>query len=39
MKEYKVDRLTVRILDSREAMGEAAAKDIHDRILALLTEK
>lgn len=39
MKEYKVDSLTVKILPDRGTMGMTAAKDIHDRILALLSEK
>ena len=39
MKEYKVDNLSVKIMDSRGEMGKAAAKDIHDTIIKLLAEK
>ena len=39
MKEFKKDNLTVKVLESRAEMGDAAARDIHDRILALLDEK
>lgn len=39
MKEFKKDKLTVKIMPTRTEMGRVAAKDIHDRILALLAEK
>ena len=39
MKEIKKDKLTVKVMPSREEMGRVAAQDIHDRILALLAEK
>ena len=39
MKSYKVDKLTVNIYPTRKMMGEAAAKDIKERIVALLLEK
>ena len=39
MREFKKDKLTVRVLPSRAEMGRVAAQDIRDRILALLAEK
>ena len=39
MKEFKKDRLTVKVMATRTEMGQVAAQDIHDRILALLAEK
>lgn len=39
MKECRKDLLTVRIYDSREAMGRAAARDIGEEIRQLLGEK
>lgn len=39
MKEYKVDKLTVKIMPTRVEMGEVAAKDIKERIISLLKEK
>ena len=39
MKEFKKDKLTVKVMESRAEMGQVAAQDIHDRILALLAEK
>jgi len=39
MKEFKKDKLTVKVMKSRAEMGQVAAQDIHDRILALLAEK
>ena len=39
MKEYLVDSLKVKIMPNRTEMGEVAAKDIHDCILALLEKK
>lgn len=39
MKQMQVDRLTVKIMKDRKEMGDVAAKDIHDAILALLKEK
>ncbi len=39
MKELKKDTLRVKIMPTRKEMGEVAAKDIHDRILALLETK
>ena len=35
----RVDQLEVKISESRDEMGRAAALDIHERILALLTQK
>lgn len=39
MKEFEKDLLKVKIMPSRDEMGKVAAKDIHDRILSLLSEK
>ena len=39
MKEYLVDSLKVKIMPNRTEMGEVAAKDIHDCIVALLEKK
>ena len=39
MNTFKKDKLTVNIYDSRSEMGIAAAKDIKDRIVKLLSEK
>lgn len=39
MKTLKKDLLTVNIYETRTEMGNAAAKDIKDRILALLEKK
>lgn len=39
MKSFYKDKLEVRIFDNRTLMGEAAAKDIKERIVALLKEK
>ena len=39
MKNYKVDKLEVKIFESREIMGQNAAKDIKERFAALLSEK
>ena len=39
MKSFNTDKLKVNIYDSRSDMGKAAAKDIKDRIVALLKEK
>ena len=39
MKQFNADALQVRIYDSRDAMGRAAAADIKDRILKLLETK
>ena len=39
MKEFKKDKLTVKVMATRTEMGQVAAQDIHDRILALLKEK
>ena len=39
MKEFKKDKLTVKIMPDRTEMGNVAARDIHDRIIALLNEK
>lgn len=39
MKEFKVDSLKVKILDTRLEMGKAAAADIRARILELLATK
>ena len=39
MKEFNKDNLKVKIMPTRKEMGEVAAKDIHDRIIALLGER
>ena len=39
IKELKKDKLICRIFHSRKEMGKYAAKDIHDAIIALLSEK
>ncbi len=39
MKTMKVDNLDVKIFPTRTEMGEIAAKDIHDKIVELLSEK
>ena len=39
MKTMKVDNLDVKIFPTRSEMGLAAAKDIHDKIVELLSEK
>lgn len=39
MKTFIKDKLTVNVYDNRTLMGEAAAKDIKERIIALLSEK
>lgn len=39
MKEFKKDKLNVEIFEDRNAMGNAAAKDISDKIRELLKEK
>ena len=39
MKKLKVDKLNVKIYENRTLMGEAAAKDIKDKIVELLKEK
>ena len=39
MKEFKKDNLTVKVMPDRTIMGEVAAKDIHDCIIKLLSEK
>ena len=39
MKAYKVDKLTVEIYENRVLMGEAAAKDIKQKIAELLAVK
>ena len=39
MKQFNCDRLTVKIDATRSEMGKTAAQDIHDRIIALLSEK
>lgn len=39
MKEFQKDKLAVKVMATRTEMGEVAARDIHDRILALLAEK
>ena len=39
MKTFVQDKLQVKIFENRTAMGEAAAKDIKERIAALLAEK
>lgn len=39
MKTYNVDKLKVKIFPTRREMGEDSAKDIKERIKALLSEK
>ncbi|MBR5140818.1 MAG: glucosamine-6-phosphate deaminase, partial [Clostridia bacterium] len=39
MKNYSVDKLNVKIFDTRAKMGEAAALDIKNRFCELLSEK
>ena len=39
MKTYNVDKLKVKIFPTRKEMGEDSAKDIKERIKALLSEK
>ena len=39
MKNFKKDKLTVNIYESRDEMGRAAGADIKDKIIALLKEK
>ncbi len=39
MKTYKVDKLDVKIFDSREKMGQTAALEIKNRFAELLSEK
>ena len=39
MKNFKKDFLSVEIYDTRAEMGAAAARDIRERLLALLAEK
>ena len=39
IREFQKDKLTVKVMATRAEMGRVAARDIHDRILALLTEK
>jgi len=39
MKKWTKDKLLVKAMDSRAEMGEVAAQDLHDKILALLAEK
>ncbi len=36
MKQYKVDALSVKIMPTRQEMGEVAARDIRDTIISLL---
>ena len=39
MKNLKVDTLDVKIFETRQEMGQDAARDIHDRIVELLSKK
>lgn len=39
MRKMKVDTLEVKIFETRKQMGEDAARDIHDKIMELLSEK
>lgn len=39
MKELKVDNLKVKIMPNRDEMGKVAAKDLHDKIVELLSQK
>lgn len=39
MKSYEIDLLKVKIMPDRTEMGKIAAKDIHDKIVSLLSEK
>lgn len=39
MKEFKVDKLNVKVMPNRDEMGKVAAKDLHDKIVELLAKK
>ncbi len=39
MKNLKVDTLDVKIFETRQEMGQDAARDIHDKIVELLSKK
>ena len=39
MKAYKVDKLNVKIYENRTLMGKAAAQDIKEKIVELLSQK
>ena len=39
MKEFKKDKLLVKLSDTRDEMGKVSAKDIHDCILEMLKDK
>lgn len=39
MKSFIKDKLTVKIMPTREEMGKVSASDIHDRIVDLLSKK
>lgn len=39
IKELKKDNLVCKIFENRELMGKSAARDIHDKIAELLSEK
>lgn len=39
MKEYKVDKLSVKIFENRDKMGQNAAEDIKNRFAELLSKK
>lgn len=38
-KTFKVDQLTIKVSNSRNAMGESAAKDVSDQIKQLLSQQ
>src|SRR5690554_5011735 len=39
VKEYKADKLTVKVYDSRDSMGQEAAKEARAKIKELLSQK
>ena len=39
IKNFKVDRLSVKVFDSRESMGEAAASEAATRLRDILSRK
>ena len=39
MRQFIVDQFKVEQFDTRKAMGRAAARAVHDKLLTLLKEK
>ena len=39
MKEMKIDNLNVKIMPNRDEMGKVAARDLHDKMVELLSKK